>query len=79
VSTLVVVLLVVISRFFGAIHGSVPATFASLGTIFSQQMDMLGIEPRALRMRSRCDTTTPHALGASFSALCHNDCTTLQN
>ncbi len=25
------------------------------------QMDLLGIEPRALRMRSGCDTTTPQA------------------
>ena len=25
-------------------------------------MDALGIEPRALRMRSGCDTTTPRAL-----------------
>ena len=25
-------------------------------------MDALGIEPRAFRMRSRCDTTTPRAL-----------------
>ena len=28
------------------------------------EMDMLGIEPRASRMLSGCDTTTPHALNA---------------
>ena len=26
-----------------------------------EKMDLLGIEPRALRMRSGCDTTTPQA------------------
>ena len=30
-------------------------------------MDALGIEPRALRMRSECDTTTPRALAANAS------------
>ena len=30
-------------------------------------MDALGIEPRALRMRSGCDTTTPRALAINAS------------
>ncbi len=34
------------------------------------QMDTLGIEPRAFRMRSGCDTTTPCALIGPVCALC---------
>ena len=32
-------------------------------------MDTLGIEPRAFRMRSRCDTTTPCARLARLHAM----------
>ncbi len=38
------------------------------------QMDTLGIEPRAFRMRSGCDTTTPCALAASGCAICYCGC-----
>ena len=36
--------------------------FGSLAT--SLEMDTLGFEPRAFRMRSECDATTPCALDA---------------
>ena len=37
----------------------------------SMQMDTLGIEPRASRMLSGCDTTTPCALRGIFHAICY--------
>ena len=36
----------------------------------SASMDTLGIEPRASRMLSGCDTTTPHALDMKLGQLC---------
>ena len=40
---------------------------ATLNTWACTQMDTLGIEPRAFRMRSGCDTATPCALAVSHS------------
>ena len=36
-------------------------TMFPVWSLFSGQMDTLGFEPRAFRMRSRCDATTPCA------------------
>ena len=53
-------------------HAQVPQTSIEVAvctpTRNTAEMDTLGIEPRAFRMRSGCDTTTPCALEALVPA-----------
>jgi hypothetical protein len=50
-------------------RGAVPQVHRS-NRAPSMQMDTLGIEPRASRMLSGCDTTTPCALSGIFHEIC---------